>query len=150
MRIKGSEKGGGMTCDNPGRWGGKCGYSLALMPVYVKKGEELKEICSAVICFKCRKFKRLDNGRVLCVGPWVRKANYKLFDIPLDWWQGDWPWRQKFAWEAVTLLGEKEGESCKDIVLDFDEVAARVDKVLMPNPGFNYELREIFGMAEED
>ncbi len=120
-----------------------CGGTYALLAVIVEKAGKSEVVCNIVFCPLCRKFKRAENGRPLAVGPFVHKPDYKLFNIPRDWWQGDWPWRQKFAWEVVSLA-EKEGLGGGVIYLRFEDVAARVGQDVKPNPAFEFDDRSIF------
>lgn len=142
-----ARSGGGAFCQNAvAGYGGfpkACNSPYALMPVIVQKGAERVVVCNLVFCPKCRRFKRGENGRPAAVGPFVHKADYKLFNVPRDWWQGDWPWRQKFAWETVTLAAEYEG--CAGITLDFEDIAARVGREVQPNPDFQFDVMQIFG-----
>ncbi len=128
-------------------WSKPCGGAYSLLPVIVVKDGASTVVCEIVFCPKCRKFKRAENGRPIAVGPFVHKPDYKLFNIPRDWWQGDWPWRQKFAWELISLVGGEESFGSA-ISVRFEDIAARVGAEVKPNPAFEFDDRSVFDIGD--
>ena len=134
------------------RYGGRekaCGGVYCLLPVFVEKDGKNTNVCDLVYCPICHRMKRGENGRPVAVGPYLHKADYKLFNVPREWWQGDWEWRQKFAWEVVSLAAAEDGSCGSGIVLLFDDVADKVGCAPVENKHFKFDERSIFGYEEE-
>lgn len=122
-----------------------CRAHWIMTPVIVKKDGKNTIVCYCEIC-ACRDFKRAPNSRPITFGAFIHKPDYRFFYVPWEWWLGDWPWRQKFAWELVSWLKGYDVSAYGAPEADFEEIAARVDRPCVPNPQYDYDIREIFGM----
>lgn len=147
MEIKGNTCSGSIKT-----YGGRekpCNGVYSLLPCFVEKDGKNIDVCGLVYCPVCGKFKRGENGRVIAVGCFLNKADYKLFNVPRDWWKGDWEWRQKFAWEVVSLAGAEDGHFGSGIVIAFEDVVQKVGREPVENKNFQFDERIIFGYGEE-
>lgn len=126
-----------------------CSGVYSLLPCFVEKDGKNIDVCGLVYCPVCGKFKRGINGRVIAVGCFLNKADYKLFNVPRDWWKGDWEWRQKFAWEVVSLAAAEDGHFGSGIVIAFEDVVQKVGREPVENKNFQFDERIIFGYGEE-